>query len=227
MTENELDKRRALRTRRGSPAPELPTSSYRDALTGVLTRGAGVDALRHEVDRAQREDIRLVVLLFDVDGLSDVNARGGPGAGDELLACLGAALRQGLRTYDVCVRIGGDEFVCALPRCSTEHALAAVQRVRERLWQLYPSAAVSAGLAELHPADDLDSLVRRADHDLLRVRKERLAAVPASMAAAACGACGTAIDLSSFVLHESRRMTRVATCGDCGEQVVLHLIRQS
>src|SRR4051794_41901836 len=109
MTENELERRRALRTRRSGSIPEVTTSSYRDALTGVLSRGAGVDTLRHEVDRAQREDIRLVVLFFDVDGLSDVNARGGPSAGDELLACLGAALRQGLPTYDVCVRIGGGE----------------------------------------------------------------------------------------------------------------------
>src|SRR4051794_278181 len=140
MTENELERRRALRTRRSGGIPEVTTSSYRDALTGVLSRGAGVDTLRHEVDRAQREDVRLVVLFFDVDGLSEVNVRGGPSAGDELLACLGAALRQGLRTYDTCVRIGGDEVVCALPRCSTEDALAARRRGGGGAWEAFPRA---------------------------------------------------------------------------------------
>jgi predicted signal transduction protein with EAL and GGDEF domain len=57
----------------------------------------------------------LVVAFVDVDGLKRVNDTEGHLAGDALLIAVADSLRACLRSYDLVMRFGGDEFVCALP----------------------------------------------------------------------------------------------------------------
>ncbi len=106
--------------RDGDPAGD-PDSAYegdrltRDELTGVLNRQAGFAALGRDLDRCRRAGERFVIGYLDVDGLKDVNSTDGPRAGDELLRKVTAALRATLRSYDVIMRLGGDEFLFSLP----------------------------------------------------------------------------------------------------------------
>ena len=137
-----------------------------DDLTGALRREHGVAELRHEIDRARRSDGRLVVAFVDVDGLKAMNDAVGHAAGDELLRDVVAALRGGLRSYDLVVRYGGDEFVCALSRASIENAERRFEHVKRNLRELNPSASVSVGLAALLPGEDADDMIARADADL-------------------------------------------------------------
>ena len=69
--------------------------------------------LQRAVDQA-RSDGRLTLAFVDVDGLKKVNDAQGHAVGDQLLRDVGAALRTQLRAYDLVVRYGGDEFLCAL-----------------------------------------------------------------------------------------------------------------
>jgi PAS domain S-box-containing protein len=85
-----------------------------DQLTGALGRELGMVALDREINRAQRGNGRLVLAYVDVNGLKEVNDREGHAAGDELLRDVVGAIRAHLRAYDPIVRVGGDEFVCAL-----------------------------------------------------------------------------------------------------------------
>jgi hypothetical protein len=63
-----------------------------DDLTGTLRRGPGFRELEHEIDRARREGNPLVVAFVDIDGLKEVNDRGGHAAGDQLLRDVADAL---------------------------------------------------------------------------------------------------------------------------------------
>jgi diguanylate cyclase (GGDEF)-like protein len=99
---------------RHGAADELQ-NAYRDDLTGTLVRAAGRDQLMQAVARAHRTGETLVVAFVDVDHLKQVNDEHGHLARDNLLRAVGTALREGLRSYDVVVRYGGDEFVCGLP----------------------------------------------------------------------------------------------------------------
>ena len=94
-------------------AAEQLESSYRDDLTGALSRAAGRDQLGAAIDRAHRIGEPLVVTFVDVDHLKLINDAHGHAYGDRVLHELGSTMRRGLRSYDVLVRYGGDEFVCA------------------------------------------------------------------------------------------------------------------
>lgn len=137
-----------------------------DDLTGALRRELGLAELQHEIDRARRSDGRLVVAFVDVDGLKALNDADGHAAGDRLLQDVVAALRAGLRSYDLVVRYGGDEFVCALSRASVANAEHRFDQVRRHLLETNPRASISVGLAALRDGDDAAGLIARADADL-------------------------------------------------------------
>jgi diguanylate cyclase (GGDEF)-like protein len=146
--------------------------TYRDELTGALQRKAGTDQLAREISRAHRGGTSLVIAFIDVDHLKTINDIEGHASGDGLLAALGRALATGLRSYDLVIRFGGDEFVCALPEVSLEAARRRITQVQLRLSLARPGATISIGLATLEPNDDLDAVLRRADEDLYRNRAE-------------------------------------------------------
>ena len=51
--------------------------------------------------------------FVDVDHLKLINDAHGHAYGDRVLHELGSTMRRGLRSYDVLVRYGGNQFVCA------------------------------------------------------------------------------------------------------------------
>ena len=137
--------------------------AYHDQLTGTLARDAGDEQLRQAVDRAQRLEESLVLAILDVDNLKRVNDTKGYAYGDRLLHEVGAALRQGLRSYDIVVRYGGDEFACALAGVGLPEAHARFTEVSELLTKAIDGASFSAGLAELRTGETAEELIARAD----------------------------------------------------------------
>jgi diguanylate cyclase (GGDEF)-like protein len=133
-------------------------ASETDELTHVRRRGAGLEQLQREMDRARRASESLVVGFIDVDGLKRVNDAEGHGAGDALLIAVADSLRRSLRSYDLIMRFGGDEFVCVLPKVE-------ISTARERF------SEVSSALAASPSHDSTADLIGRADADLLAQRK--------------------------------------------------------
>jgi diguanylate cyclase (GGDEF)-like protein len=144
-----------------------------DELTGVYRRGAGQLALAQEVDRARRAGRSLVLAMIDVDALKAVNDREGHAGGDALLRAAAAAITSSLRSYDVTVRWGGDEFVCGLSDMTLELAANRLAEIRRTLAVARPGASVSAGHAELREGDTLDALIARADSALYVAKTHR------------------------------------------------------
>ncbi|HEU0104396.1 MAG TPA: EAL domain-containing protein [Mycobacteriales bacterium] len=148
-------------------------SASMDGLTGAYLRLPGTVELQREVERARRTDQPLVVALLDVDGLAAVNDADGYDAGDQLLREVVAALRSVLRPYDLVVRYGGGEFVCALPGATQQEARSRLTLVDATLAVRAAGATVSVGLAELRPEDSAHDLVGRADAALHLQRRTR------------------------------------------------------
>jgi diguanylate cyclase (GGDEF)-like protein len=151
-------------------AAEYLRRTYRDQLTGALQRAAGRDRLVQEIDRAHRGGEALTVAFLDVVGLKKTNDEMGHPAGDQLLQAVGAALQEGLRSYDVVVRYGGDEFVCALPKTDRAEADRRFVQVGALLASRYPGARFSVGLTQSVAGDGVDDVVARADRDLYATR---------------------------------------------------------
>jgi diguanylate cyclase (GGDEF)-like protein len=129
--------------------------------------------LQREIDRARRTDDCLVLAFVDVDHLKEVNDGEGHLAGDRLLSEVASALRDGLRSYDLITRFGGDEFICTL---SGVHLDEVKRRFGELAKQLAASSSehsFTVGFAELQDDDDVQRLIARADDALLQIRRAR------------------------------------------------------
>src|SRR4051794_38370693 len=152
-----LQAREHVRERR-----ELTESARTDALTGLLNHTAFHDGLRAELDAAARDGRSLALIALDVDRFKAVNDRLGHAAGDAALRSVADALRSVVRPDDVCGRLGGDEFMLALPGAGPVAAGRVAERLRLALSAT--SVTVSAGISVFpEHATDLDELMRFAD----------------------------------------------------------------
>jgi diguanylate cyclase (GGDEF)-like protein len=169
------DRARAARERaeardNQAAAAEALSHATTDELTGAWTRRFGLEQVFRELERAHRIGTTLVLAFVDVDGLKEVNDGQGHLAGDALLRVLGEQLRANIRSYDVLVRYGGDELVCAMPNLTTAEAAPRFARIAETMASRDGGHSVTFGLAEAQPADTLEDLIMRADNALLAAR---------------------------------------------------------
>lgn len=79
-------------------------------------------------------------------------------------------MHDGLRSHDLVIRYGGDEFVCAMPDLSLDVASLRIAEVQLRLAAAEPAVTVSVGLVQLEDDEDLEHVLERADGDLYRAR---------------------------------------------------------
>lgn len=157
---------------RGASARDRELASI-DVLTGALLRGAGMLELEREHARAERTDQPLALAFIDVDHLKERNDSRGHAAGDRMLREVAETLRASLRAYDVVIRYGGDEFVCALPGMDLVDATARLAIVNTTLAYADEPGSVTIGLAELQPGESVERLIARADAALLHQRRQQ------------------------------------------------------
>ena len=100
-----------------------------DPLTGLHNRRYGLAQLTAIADRARAERADFAVMVLDLDRFKAVNDTWGHASGDAVLVEVAARLAANLRVSDLLARIGGEEFLVALPATSRAEA----QEVAERL----------------------------------------------------------------------------------------------
>lgn len=82
-----------------------------DPLTGLPNRRLLEDRLTKAVERAERNEGRVAVLLIDLDGFKQINDTYGHSVGDEVLRVVATRLQMRIRKADTIARAGGDEFL--------------------------------------------------------------------------------------------------------------------
>ncbi|MGQ7296170.1 diguanylate cyclase domain-containing protein [Quadrisphaera sp. KR29] len=181
----------AERDRSRAHLARIEELAYTDPLTGLDNRRRFESRLEAALWDARATGSGLAVVLLDLDGFKAVNDTHGHATGDELLVALAERLRRRLRRADLVCRLGGDEFLVALPgldpgqagRLAAEQAAAVVAQLRADLTRPVAvgagevSVGVSAGVA-LHPADGdaVTALVHAADQRMFtekRVHRRR------------------------------------------------------
>ena len=105
-------------------------SAQTDRLTGVYNRETMLSMLFRETDRVQRMNSSLCMILFDIDDFGHWNTRLGTEICDELLCQVATRTARLLRSYDLLGRVGKDEFLIALPGCSSINAVIMAERLR-------------------------------------------------------------------------------------------------
>jgi diguanylate cyclase (GGDEF)-like protein len=165
----------------------LVVEGHTDPLTRWRNRRYLDMRLPQEVARAIRYREPLSCLILDVDHFKHVNDRYGHSAGDCVLRELAERVSTHLRSSDLPVRYGGEEFVVFLIRTPEHHASGVAERIRQSIAaapfrvpgdQLI-HVSVSVGTAELQPGDAPNdpvalgaSMLHKADAALYRAKAQ-------------------------------------------------------
>lgn len=151
----------------GRAMTRLREQAVTDPLTGLLNR-TGLFVLVDQTRRPGRTWRPVQIVVLDLDGLKAVNDSRGHAAGDAVLRAFAEALRQVLRTDDVAVRSGGDEFLILLPQTDADGAHAMARRLRAAT-----PVAWSYGTTEWGRDETFDAAVARADQAMYADKQRR------------------------------------------------------
>lgn len=152
----------------------LRDQALRDPLTGVHNRRAGKMALQRAWQGVIGGGLPLSVIVADIDHFKNINDTWGHAAGDRVLVAVSDALRHCLRTSDVLVRWGGEEFLVIAAGCPLGSAVDLAERMRKAVSTCSDPEAgqvtLSLGVAQWRPGDAVEDLVRRGDVALYRAK---------------------------------------------------------
>jgi two-component system cell cycle response regulator len=100
-----------------------------DPLTGLWNRRYALAHLDRIAGQALAEGSPFAVMVLDIDRFKTINDRHGHAAGDIVLQTVASRLQRALRPSDLLARIGGEEFLVALPDVGAETARALAERL--------------------------------------------------------------------------------------------------
>ena len=154
---------------------ELEVLSVTNQLTGLFNRGKLDVELDREIERAQRYDRPLTIMLLDIDEFKSVNDRFGHQRGDRILVGVADAIRARVRGADIAGRWGGEEFMVICTETERTGAVELGEMLRSDIadtdFGIGESMTVSVGVAQSKPGDDADSILHRADTRLYEAKE--------------------------------------------------------
>jgi two-component system, cell cycle response regulator len=121
---------------------ELRFQATHDVLTTLWNRGALLDLLQCELQRATRCGHTTGVLMLDLDHFKNINDTYGHLAGDVVLKEVANRISRTIRAYDLVGRFGGEEFLVVLPECDKRELEVTSDRIRAAIGNA-PIAAAS------------------------------------------------------------------------------------
>lgn len=185
-----VQQRRILRNTREELVRQLIRSeaaerlSLLDPLTGVFNRRYLEEILPKEINRAQRRESSLAVVMIDVDGFKAVNTRFGHLVGDRVLKEVAELLKKNFRVSDTVIRYGGDEFLVLTGDTDEAQARVAVERLHANVeeWNranVIPDfrLSLSCGVAAYSKGAKIDEILETADQRMYqdKIRSSPLA----------------------------------------------------
>ena len=149
----------------------LESLALHDALTGLPNRRLLMDRLSLAIAHARRNKGTMALMYLDLDGFKQINDTLGHDAGDALLCMVAARLLGAVRQEDTVARVGGDEFMIALPELSHAEDMAElvskVIQVVSQPWSFQGrgarvTASVGVSIYPTH-GEDVETLMKSAD----------------------------------------------------------------
>lgn len=153
--------------------------SQTDPLTRLCNRRHLYDKLEVELNRCQRNNTPISLIMADIDHFKRVNDQYGHQAGDQVLVKVADLFIEQLRTYDMAARYGGEEFCLVLPETGLQAASEVAERIRARAAAMTFSApmerdhlTISFGVAAFDEKTEgsLDDLIHLADDALYEAK---------------------------------------------------------
>ena len=157
----------------------LAQQAQADFLTGLLNRRGMGERIEVEKNRLAREGARLGMLILDLDHFKQINDTHGHDVGDQALVQIARTIRAVMRSYDLCSRWGGEEFLVIAPHIVSRAALIIVAEKLRAEIKSKPvpipggklNLTVSIGGYFADPQESTDTIVKAAD-DALYLAKQ-------------------------------------------------------
>ncbi|HUN54641.1 MAG TPA: diguanylate cyclase [Smithella sp.] len=144
--------------------------------------------LEKEIERSNRYQQPLTILLLDLDDFKLFNDTYGHVEGDYVLSRVGVVIKRCLRETDSAYRYGGEEFTVILPMTTSEEGLVTAKRIQAELKKeaFYPAGqevhlTVSTGLSQYRLKEEMKAFVHRVDrlmYDAKEKGKDRICSEP-------------------------------------------------
>lgn len=104
-----------------------------DPLTELFGHRYFQEQLIEEVNRAERYQRPLSLIMLDIDNFSNYNQDFGYASGDSVLKQLAKIMKENTRNIDFASRYGPEEFTVLLPETSLKEAVAVAERIKEKI----------------------------------------------------------------------------------------------
>jgi diguanylate cyclase (GGDEF)-like protein len=164
-------KERELTEERIRMMEKLQKLAITDGLTKLYNSRSFYSQLELEVDRFNRYQHPLSLLLLDIDYFKGYNDTYGHLEGDKVLVRFSQIIKSCLRANDSAYRYGGEEFMVLLPETGGERAKTVAQRIRKSLEieKFIPRSGkevqitISIGVTQYFPKEELSTFIQRAD----------------------------------------------------------------
>lgn len=164
--------------RRGLEYEELFESARKDALTGLGNRRIFEERISEIMAGARRYNRPLTMASLDLDYFKQVNDNLGHQRGDQVLKLVADAFSQSIRSTDLLVRIGGDEFLLVMDDTDQKSGRILAERLCQAVddmgvWSdANTKLGVSIGLTQWKREESLEEWMERADDILYNAKAE-------------------------------------------------------
>jgi diguanylate cyclase (GGDEF)-like protein len=145
-----------------------------DSLTNIYNRSKYDEIITREIERANRYNRFLSMIMFDVDVFKKINDTYGHLVGDHVLKTLVSLTKEEMRGADYLIRWGGDEFILVLPETNLEGAKGLAERIRDLIanykFDDIETLTVSFGVTHFCKGDTEHIIFKRADEALYKAK---------------------------------------------------------
>jgi diguanylate cyclase (GGDEF)-like protein len=151
---------------------QLRNQAIRDPLTNLYNRRFMFETFEQAINRAERHNNSLAVLMIDIDDFKKFNDIHGHDAGDHVLIEIAHILNTKSRLEDIACRLGGEEFCIICPDSDLKSAYALAEKIREYINNLsvifdnniLGNITISTGIS-IYPihGKDIHALLKNAD----------------------------------------------------------------
>ena len=166
--------------------------AHHDPLTGLANRALLDLVISRQLALCRRQKRELAVLFLDLDGFKVINDTHGHALGDQLLKDVSVRIVSSIRASDIAARLGGDEFAL----CLLDTGIAGAEHTAQKLIALLSRSFVVSGVeatisasvgvaAFPASADDVATLLKRADAAMYRAKSQGKSQVCVAAKAAA------------------------------------------